>query len=102
MVARFGLWSGAELSIGIIVGCFPVMPRFFQHVGPKVSGAFPFRSSGIGKTSIIKAFNRIKGPLDMNRTEASTPVPYHDPHTQVHGEYYMLDELEGRKIKEQA
>ena len=26
----------AELGIGIIVSCLPVLPRFFQHIGPKL------------------------------------------------------------------
>ena len=30
-----GLWGWAELAIGILVGCLPVAPRFFQHIGPK-------------------------------------------------------------------
>ena len=37
-----GLWGWAELAIGIIVGCLPVAPKFFQHVGPKVFNVFTF------------------------------------------------------------
>ena len=39
-----GLWGWAELAIGIIVGCLPVAPKFFQHVGPKVINVFVFMS----------------------------------------------------------
>lgn len=35
-----GMWTCAELSIGIIISCLPVIPKFFQHIGPKVSSAF--------------------------------------------------------------
>ena len=28
-----GLWTWAEISIGIIVGCLPTFPKFFQHIG---------------------------------------------------------------------
>ena len=34
-----GLWSAAEFSTGIIISCLPVIPRFFQHIGPKLSSA---------------------------------------------------------------
>ena len=39
-----GLWGWAELAIGIIVGCLPVAPKFFRHVGPKVLNTFAFVS----------------------------------------------------------
>ncbi|MCJ1396234.1 hypothetical protein MMC18_009123 [Xylographa bjoerkii] len=32
-----GLWSIAEIAVGIIVGCLPVLPRFFRHFVPKRS-----------------------------------------------------------------
>ena len=38
-----GLWTYAELSIGIIISCLPVIPRFFQHFGPRLSRALTFR-----------------------------------------------------------
>ena len=53
-----GLWGWAELAIGIIVGCLPVTPKFFQHVGPKVSSVF---------TSVSKS----KVQSDMSPTEGS-------------------------------
>ena len=41
----FGLCSDAEFSVGIIIGCFPVMPKFFQHVCPKLKQAFSWQST---------------------------------------------------------
>ena len=38
-----GMWTYAELSTGIVISCLPVIPKFFQHVGPKVSSAFSLR-----------------------------------------------------------
>ncbi len=38
-----GLWADAELSIGIVISCLPVIPRFFQHIGPKLSSALKLR-----------------------------------------------------------
>ncbi|KAL8658300.1 MAG: hypothetical protein Q9226_001116 [Calogaya cf. arnoldii] len=40
-----GLWTWAELTAGILVSCLPVVPRFFQHIGPKVYASF--KSSSI-------------------------------------------------------
>ncbi|KAL9004004.1 MAG: hypothetical protein Q9188_003166, partial [Gyalolechia gomerana] len=31
-----GQWIWGEMAAGILIGCLPVMPRFFQHIGPKV------------------------------------------------------------------
>ncbi|KAM0798522.1 hypothetical protein BDR22DRAFT_808975 [Usnea florida] len=39
-----GMWTYAELSTGIVISCLPVIPRFFQHIGPKLSSAFTLRS----------------------------------------------------------
>lgn len=39
-VIVIGLWSWAEMTTGVIISCLPAMPRFFQHVGPKVYSAF--------------------------------------------------------------
>ena len=34
-----GLWTYAELSTGVCISCLPVIPKFFQHVAPKLSSA---------------------------------------------------------------
>ena len=39
-----GMWTYAELSTGIVISCLPVIPKFFQHIGPKLSSAFTLRS----------------------------------------------------------
>lgn len=31
-----GIWAWAEMAVGIIVSCLPIMPKFFQHFSPKV------------------------------------------------------------------
>ena len=33
------MWTYAELSIGIFISCLPVIPKFFQNIGPKLSSA---------------------------------------------------------------
>ena len=36
-MVQMGLWTYAELAAGVIISCLPVIPRFFQYVGPKIS-----------------------------------------------------------------
>ncbi|CAF9943344.1 MAG: hypothetical protein ALECFALPRED_011122 [Alectoria fallacina] len=43
-MVRMGMWTYAELSTGIVISCLPVIPKFFQHVGPKLSSALTTRS----------------------------------------------------------
>ena len=31
-----GLWTWAETTIGTLVACLPVLPRFVQHIWPKI------------------------------------------------------------------
>ncbi|KAF6241446.1 hypothetical protein HO173_000156 [Letharia columbiana] len=38
-VDRIGLWAFAEIAIGIIVGCLPVLPRLFKHLVFKEAGS---------------------------------------------------------------
>ena len=36
-IAQMGLWTYAELATGVFISCLPVIPRFFQHIGPRIS-----------------------------------------------------------------
>ena len=40
-----GLWATAELATGFIISCLPVIPKFFQHMWPKVSRALSVLSN---------------------------------------------------------
>ena len=100
----FGLWSDAELSVGIIISCFPVMPKFFQHVRPKVYEAFSFRSKptdALGqdperrsKTPRAGTLIQKKNPFAKYKAGPSILETRDDPYTQPHGEYYTLNESE--------
>ena len=43
-VVPMGLWTFAELATGFIISCLPVIPKFFQHMWPKVSRALSIMS----------------------------------------------------------
>ena len=97
----FGLWSTAELAIGIITGCLSVMPRFIQHVGPKLHELFSVPSTPAsisGQDPKSKAFNpttltKIKIPLGRHSTVLGTPDADSHPYAQPQGEYRMLDDF---------
>ena len=35
-IMQMCLWNYAELATGVFISCLPVIPKFFQHVGPKI------------------------------------------------------------------
>lgn len=39
-----GLWTYAEISIGIVISCTPIFPRFYQEFGPKIYAVLSFGS----------------------------------------------------------
>lgn len=104
MLAAFGLWSDAELSVGLLIGCCPVMPRFFQHVRPKLSEAFSLspksvsnlshHPKGRSKTPTMNARAKIKSPLAKYKFGSVIAESITDPYTQLHAEYYTLSESE--------
>lgn len=100
----FGLWCSAELSASVIVGCLPAMPKFFQHIGPKVSKVFSLQSKSAsssahdrgGRSKISKngALTKIKGSFVKHGAGLNLSEPDNDPYSQIHGEYYTLNEFE--------
>ena len=98
---RFGLWSAAELAVGIITGCLPVMPKFIQHIGSKFHTMFSTQSmpaSNSGHDPRSRPFNfttftSIKSPFINRSTGLSTSDADTHPYAQPHGEYCMLDEF---------
>lgn len=65
-----GFWTYAEIAIAITVSCLPVLPKFFQHFGPRVqenlSSRFKLgiKSRGSGTSSkmrFLRAFAKQSG-----------------------------------------
>ena len=104
MLAAFGLWSDAELSVGVFIGCTPVMPRFFQHVGPKVSEAFSIRPKAVNaighdpkdrsRTHTINIIAKTKNPFAKYKFGSIITQSNIDPYAQLHSEYHTLNESE--------
>ena len=94
-IVPMGLWGGAELSIGIIVGCLPTLHKFIQHVGTKIrlqsSGSGtgraanpvalppkanvfasvirPFAKYGVGQSITVSTWNETDMPRSQHRDE---------------------------------
>lgn len=81
-----GLWTWAELSTGIIVGCLPALPKFFQHVGPKIyrtiPGTGPRRNAGAAiDTPQVIALAKFKTPFAKYGLGPSVSDSSNDPYS---------------------
>lgn len=102
-----GLWAYAEITIGIIVSCLPVFPKFFKHVGPKIYGTFSLGSlSGTllrhklrstQNTDKTNTSSGIRQPFPRRGGENSIPKTWNDSYhskAELKGEYITLDEYD--------
>jgi len=83
-----GLWAVAETAIGFMCSCFPVLPKFFQVMVPKLSTSKTNTSS----LSALPSYNRTPRARKSN---GSTIIkdPY-DSKRNLAGGYRGLDSLE--------
>ena len=98
-----GIWTWAEATSGILVSCLPIMPKFFQHMAPKLQGAFASMSRLGFKSGLADIGVRIVGSApfrrSFNRHKTSTSssdilnVP-HGHEARPKGEYITLSELD--------
>lgn len=100
-----GLWTWAELSIGLIVGCLPAIPKLFQHIGPKISRGSSGTRSGresSAATNMPKAdvLARVKISIAKDGAESSVSDPWNDrhrPRAQLCEEYYINWEIDAHR-----
>ena len=65
-----GLWTFAEVAIGTVVCCAPVLPKFFRHFGSKLYGTFSSKTKS-GKdaqpqyshTAVAEQKSELSGPF---------------------------------------
>jgi hypothetical protein len=111
-VIIMGLWTWAEITTGIIVSCLPVIPKFFQHFGPRVYQTLFSSSSksdtGLGpKSESTDAKNKIEvsvqferrldivdGDVGDARLEAWCDSTHPHVHAQQRSEYIGLAEAD--------
>ena len=110
-----GIWTYAELTIGIIVSCLPVLPRFFNHIGPKIYEILVFgswskillrhRLRSTDNSDETNPTSRIRQPFPERSGEASTPETwknYRHSKSELRAEYITLDEYETQQSKSAA
>ncbi len=111
-LAVMGLWASTELTIGTIISCLPVLPRFFQHFGPKVCSIFSFTSKSENKsTPELASAGRYKAtrvslaqkpPLSKRRTGSSTSELWNgrcNPHSELNSAYTPPSECSPRRLE---
>ncbi len=94
-----GLWTWAEITTGIIVSCLPTTPKFFQHFGPKVYGAFSssFSLGSKSRSTGSKSGPRLIQEQTNNFQRALGKPPENDVyrnHNHRKDEYITLSELD--------
>ena len=109
LLAAHGLCSDAELSVGVLIGCFPIMPKFFQHIGPKLSEALSFRSKttsnngdNLGHRSMTTETHtlaKIGNPVTKLQVRSGVVESCNDPYAQVHGERYAWNGSEASQLQ---
>ena len=105
-----GLWGWAELTIGIIVGCLPVLPKFIHHIGTTVSKTFSFTSKD-GVSATHGLINNIQPPRANAFTEIPRPFAKHvgssisesstdtySPQARLHEDYLASDKDVSRSL----
>ena len=90
--------SFAEITTALLCGCLPVLPKFFQHIGPKVSS----KLSSYGGSKTQKSEIRSK---DSNSSSPRPGTPWQDPYhprQQPKHNYPPLDELDEQAVSQIA
>ena len=105
-----GLWGWAELTIGIIVGCLPVLPKFIHHIGATVSRTFSFTSKdGVSAARGLmsrneppkaNAFIRVQRPFadHVGSSTSDSSTDTYGPQAQLHGEYLAADKYDSLSL----
>ncbi|TVY39056.1 Satratoxin biosynthesis SC1 cluster protein [Lachnellula occidentalis] len=73
-----GLWSTAEVSIGFICSCLPVLPKFFQVMGKKLvtNNSITTPSRSYYKSFDAQRSNAAANPYDSKRDLACGDEPF--------------------------
>ena len=94
-IVEMGLWTLAEVAIGVIVSCLPVLPRFFQDIGPKVCRAFSIETKPSSNLGSESAQMIARPPLTSPASPDSIPASARDLRihkTHVKGSFTELEE----------
>ena len=93
-----GLWTYAEIAIGIIVACLPVTPRFFKSIRNSLHFGYIFKSANESSSDSAglkwetKSSAKLKGRFTKDHSAAGSNDT-HNPRSQLQGDYYTLTEV---------
>ncbi|KAL8730733.1 MAG: hypothetical protein Q9181_004571 [Wetmoreana brouardii] len=78
---RLGLWTTAELCSGLVIGCLPVMPKFYRHfahaISTKLTSYRTPTSGGTNRVLIGSSSSRKKMPIwNSNENRYATKREY--------------------------
>lgn len=112
-VVKMGLWTYAEIAIGTIVSCMPVLPKFFRHFSPKLYATFASKSKRGSSSGNPPPKSRSSVVVETPRNSAESSKrlfakgnggerdvsqiwnqAYHPSTVEVKGEYVTLDEYD--------
>ena len=102
-VTFIGYWTIAEVAMGIICSCLPIMPKLIQHLRVKASAKFSSFDSGsyVGGVSLRSLFKRSKSSQTASVASKGNTLDgswdlgrHHSLPNQTRGEYYTLEDRE--------
>ena len=97
-----GLWTWTEVSVGIIVGCLPAMPKFFAHIKRNMSQSIPKsgpKRESSAATDPPKAGAHVKEQGHFSKFGAISSISssWNDTNNsspRLHDGYLVLDEFD--------
>ncbi|CAD6580725.1 MAG: hypothetical protein ASARMPREDX12_000255 [Alectoria sarmentosa] len=102
-LVKMGFWTYAEIAIGTIVSCMPVLPKFFRHFSPRLYATFASISKPRPRSRSSVVFEKprnsaesskklfIKGSQDETGVSKFWNQAYHPSAAEVKDEYLSLD-----------
>lgn len=90
-LALMGLWTYAEIAIGIIISCTPIFPRFYQEFGPKIYAVLSFGST---PSDTNQSGSGPSKPGSIGRKDQRNPQLREPYGSEIlsEGNYYSLEE----------
>lgn len=87
-IALMGFWTYAELSTGIVCGCLPILPKFFNLLGQKMS------ATSLGALLRSSKFSRSSQSTSEADEAARVFKPSSHKGIRLENQYLSLEEQE--------
>ena len=107
-LVKMGFWTYAEIAIGTIVSCMPVLPKFFRYFSPRLYATFASKSKPGSSSPRPRSRSSVVFEKPRNSAESSKKLfikdigretgisevwnqAYHPSAAEVKDEYLSLD-----------